>query len=275
MKFPAHAWTRACTGAIFLVRHPCSHFPALWKCYTLPGTSPERGLSDPCCALPLQVLPPQLVGSSLSSLTQTGRAEPSRAEPSTRSSGVSHWHPALALTPFLPRPFPSPHGGLTFNWPDDHKVGRASSCLGWLFSIKLTRVLGNHVATPCCVLQLCADSGDRRCTGYGVNCIIETVGVISSSSGFSLYRLNHWRPRHRTRLILALLPASFSAAKKLFGIVFTCIVRSYSLDSEMHVLYYIEKYVLFSLKLWYYVWNCKYFKWCSFDRFYFVDMILY
>lgn len=174
MKFPAHAWTRACTEAISPVRHPCSRFPALWKRYTLRGTSPERGLSDPCCTLPSASLPPQLSGASpCPASSQTGRAEPS-----TSSS-----HPALALTSLLPCPSPSPHGGLTFSWPDDREVGRASSCFGWLCSVKLTRVLVNHVATP----WLCSSV---MCWLWGwvlyrvrVNCIIETVGVISSSGG--------------------------------------------------------------------------------------------
>lgn len=50
-------------------------------------------------------------------------------------------------------------------------------------------------------------------------------------------------------LIMSLFSTSFSATKRLFGIVLTCIAHSYSIDPEMHVLYYIEKYVLFSLKL--------------------------
>lgn len=106
--------------------------------------------------------------------SQTGRAEPS-----TSSS-----HPALAFTPLLPCPSPSPNGGLTFNWPDDREVGRASSCFGWLCSIKLTRVLVNRVAT---IHWLCSSV---MCCLWGwvlyrvwVDCIIETVGVISSSSG--------------------------------------------------------------------------------------------
>lgn len=152
-SFPAHTWARACTEAVYLVHHLCIHFPVFWKCYSSLSMEPIQNMC--CCPL-------LLCSFSVRPLLQLAGLPSVHLIPNWQSRAEYFIFGSLSLTPCLnPHPTPAlslPSGGLNFNWLNDHEVGMASSCFGrlFIFSIKLTRVLVNHVATPwLCSLIMC------------------------------------------------------------------------------------------------------------------------
>lgn len=104
MKFSAHEWARARTGAQFTC--PVTHAPftcfleVLW--FTLHGTSPERVHCPPLLRTFSVRLQLQLVG--LPSVHPHPKL--TGLLPSTSSSGISLWYPPLTLTQLLPSPNP-------------------------------------------------------------------------------------------------------------------------------------------------------------------------